>query len=227
MAKGVSEIQNVALFMVFGIQSHHFLLVRNAPFYPFGTDGFGGQHFHTAQLLKQLWRCNERVLDHLSETTSQLRISQGAQKGSVGGQDAVGLAHHTDAIFDMLEVDARFAAHRSINHGQQGGGTIHHMHPALEGGRGKTAHVTNRATTEQNERVTSVHLEIQHPLPNPGELLEVFSFLSGRNHQRPALESRRQRLEILRVETSHIRVGQHHHAARAPLVQYFDQFIHV
>ena len=100
----------------------------------------------TYQLLPHLFCGNQAVLQHFCIARTDVLCIQSTKKFRVE-DDIFGVVEDTNLILQSIEVDARLAAHRSIDHSEQGSRDVDEVDATLEGGSGEATEVGHHAAT--------------------------------------------------------------------------------
>jgi hypothetical protein len=87
------------------------------------------------------------VLHHFGQAGTQLARRQGGQHAGIG-DDRARRMERADQVLAGRDVDRGLAAHRRIDHRQQGGRQLHAVHAAHPAGGGETGEITDHAAAE-------------------------------------------------------------------------------
>ena len=87
------------------------------------------------------------MLQHLGIARADVVAVERLQKHRVENY-VVGIAEHSNLVFQSIEVDARLSAHRRIDHREQRGGNVDEPHASLERRGGKSAKVGHHAAAK-------------------------------------------------------------------------------
>ena len=119
------------------------------------------------------------VLQHFGVARTQVFAVEGLQEGGVDAH-RVAFGKGADFIFQPLEIDARFASHRRVDHAQQRGGHVQKAYAALEGGRGKTAQVCHHAAAQVHQHAVARGAALAQGVPHLLQRADVLVLVGGR-----------------------------------------------
>lgn len=106
------------------------------------------------------------IVEGLQFVRPGLPIRQGIQSPCVG-HHCSGLVKGPNHVFTQGMIDPRFASHRGVDLGQQGGGYLHKGHPALITSSGKPCDVANDAAAQGDQGGLAIKVACHQVIEDP------------------------------------------------------------
>src|SRR5690606_33657270 len=120
---------------------------------------------------------------------------------------AARLVEGADHVLAQGAVDAGLATHGRINLGEQRGGDLDEVHATLIGSCGKTAHVSDNASTEGKQGAVSGKVALEQGIVDAADSLQGLVFLAIRQHHGTQVVVSQGSLELPQVQGGHGLVG--------------------